>query len=85
MFSFKKSLFSRKDNGFGRPVVYLLVLEIGMVDNLTIIMVMKIVWSSRPMDRKYGGMKTAMKKVVSDLCVKSFFETLTIVIFKDDK
>ena len=62
---------------FGKVVIFLLLTHIWDLGNLTIIMVMMIVWLSLRMHLpKHGGMKIAMKKVVSDLCVKSCFETL---------
>ena len=67
------TLFSRKDIGFGKTVVSLLVIQIGVLDNRTISMEMQIVCISTKILRN-GMIPNVMVPSYWNLCVKSMLE-----------
>ena len=66
-------MFSRKDNGFGRAAAFLLVTQIGIVANRTIMVEVKIVCLSTKIIRN-GMMTIVIVPMLSNLCVKSMLE-----------
>ena len=65
------TLFSRKDIGFGRAVVFLLLTQSGMITNQTIMMEMKIVCISQV---RRDGVMSIVIGLLLNLCVKSMLE-----------
>ena len=72
------TLFSRKENGFGRAAAFLLVTQIGVLAIRTVVEI-KIVWLSAEVIR--NGLMPLVIGQVLNLCVKSMLENTSTGLF----
>ena len=67
------TLLSRKENGFGRAAAFLLVTQIGVLDNQTVMVEIKIVCLSTEVIRN-GMISIVIGPIMPNLCVKLMLE-----------